>query len=151
MQNNCKDGNRGFTLLETIVAVVILTTGLLMLAHLTVVGIDMHERTESDVKAIQLAQAKMESLKSQFSQTILGGQTPYELTEGIHGPETMMIQTTEYDTQNNLYFNVAWNITNLPRGKKQVTLSVQPMNYQGEYPTDTQSDETVSITSVLAP
>ena len=146
---NRKRRQDGFTLIETMVAIVIITIGLLMLTHLMVVSIVLHERTESDVKSTQFAQAKMESLKAQFSNSLLGGTLPGDLASGSHGPETMMIQTDEdNNTQNYLYFNVSWNITDLAGGQKQVNLSVSPMSY------DNSSDESVipvSIVSVLAP
>jgi len=146
---NRKRRQDGFTLIEAMVAIVIITTGLLMLTHLMVISIVLHERTESDVKSTQLAQAKMESLKAQFSNSLLGGTLPADLVSGSHGPEAMMIQTDEdNNTQNYLYFNVSWNITDLAGGQKQVNLSVSPMSY------DDSVDESVipvSIISVLAP
>lgn len=139
----------GFTLIEAMVAIVIITTGLLMLTHLMVVSIVLHERTESDIKSTQLAQAKMESLKAQFSNSLLGGTLPGDLASGFHGPETMMIQTDDdSNTQNYLYFNVSWNITDLAGGQKQVDLSVSPISYDTSA---SDSESPVSIISVLAP
>ena len=145
----------GFTLIETIVAIIIITTGLLMLAQLMVVSINLHENTESDVKSIELAQAKMESLKAQFSHSLTTGTLPADLAPGSHGPETVMVQTSDYDTQNSIYFDLSWDITDLAGGQKQVTLSISPMSYQTDQ-TDGESGYDVNInpltiTSVLAP
>ncbi len=145
----------GFTLIETIVAIIIITTGLLMLAQLMVVSITLHENTESDVKSIELAQAKMESLKAQFSHSLVTGTLPADLAPGSHGPETVMIETSEHDTQNSIYFDLSWDIINLSGGQKQVTLSISPMSYQSDQ-TDGESGYDVNInpltiTSVLAP
>jgi len=146
---NRKRRQDGFTLVEAMVAIVIITVGLLMLTHLMVISIVLHERTESDVKSTQLAQAKMESLKAQFSNSLLGGTLPGDLVSGSHGPETMMIQTDEdNNTQNYLYFNVSWNITDLAGGQKQVNLSVSPMSYDDSV---NESVIPVSVISVLAP
>lgn len=148
-----KRGNRnGFTLIETIVAILIITTGLLMMAHLITVSIVMHERTEFDLKAVQLAQGKMESLKAQFAAFLESGQLPADLAPGSHGPEAAYIQTNEYSTQNYLYFDMSWDVVDLSGGIKQITMSVNPMLFQeGSDVTGTSSIDSVTITSVLAP
>lgn len=143
MRLNKKHNQDGFTLIETIVAIVIITVGLLMLAHLMTVGIVLNERTEAGLKSIQLAQGKLESLKAQFNNFMNSGELPGDLSSGSHGPETVMIQTDDSDTQNYLSFDLSWDITDLSGGMKQVTLSVNP---DGD---DNQS--VVTITSVLAP
>jgi len=150
MRSKPIETNRGFTLLETIVAVILISIGLLMTAHLMVVAIEMHEATESDIKGIQLAQAKLEILKAQFSQSILGGDTPMELTEGTHGPESLWIQTAGDNTQSHLYYDVTWDVVNLAGGKKQVTLTVKPTNAQYD-PASTEYEDTVSIATILSP
>lgn len=146
-------GQKGFTLIEAIVAMIIITVGLIMLAHLMVVSITMHETTEAEVKSIELAQAKLESLKAQFSNSLASGNLPADLAEGFHGPETLAIQTNDSDTQNYLYFDLSWTITDLSGGQKQVTMSISPMSYQGdsETETDQQGTNPLTITSVLAP
>ena len=136
-------------------AIVIITVGLLTLAHLMTVSIIMHERTESDLKSVQIAQGKMESLKAQFNSFVSSGDLPGDLAAGSHGPETVVIQTNETDTQNYLSFDVNWNIADMSGGMKQVTLSVNPVQYQatgggdGDYSVSSVSP--VTITSVLAP
>lgn len=148
-------GQKGFSLIETIVAIVIITVGLLTLAHLMTVSIMMHETTESDLKSVQLAQGKMESLKAQFNSFMASGNLPADLSAGSHGPETVVIQTDETNTQNFLSFDVNWNIADMSGGMKQVTLSVNPVPYQstgggdGDY--SVSSVNPVTITSVLAP
>ena len=147
-----KQGQEGFTLIETIVAIIIITTGLLMLAHLMMVSIVMHERSESDLKSVQLAQGKMETLKAQFSNYMNSGDLPGDLAAGFHGPESVMISTEEYDTQNYLYFNLSWSVTDMTGGAKQITLSVDPASNQTvDEGQQDNSFNTVSITSVLAP
>jgi prepilin-type N-terminal cleavage/methylation domain-containing protein len=152
MKHIKKCNQDGFTLIETIVAIVIITVGLLMLAHLMTVSIVLNEKTESDLKSIQLAQGKLESLKAQFNSFVNTGDLPGDLSSGSHGPETVMIQTDDTDTQNSLYFDISWSVTDLSGGMKQVTLAVNPMSYQttggGD---DIQSVNPVTITSVLAP
>lgn len=143
MRLNKNHNQEGFTLIETIVAIVIITVGLLMLAHLMTVSIVLNERTESNLKSIQLAQGKMESLKAQFNNFVNSGDLPGDLSSGSHGPETITIQTDDSDTQNYLSFDMRWSIIDLSGGMKQVTLSVNP---DGD---DNQS--AVTITSVLSP
>ncbi len=152
------DNNRsqkGFSLVETIVAIVIITVGLVTLAHLMTVSIVLHERTESNLKSVQIAQGKMESLKAQFNSFVSSGDLPGDLSAGTHGPETVVIQTDETDTQNYLSFDVNWNIADMSGGIKQVTLSVNPVPYRptgggdGDYSVN--SVNPVTITSVLAP
>ncbi len=143
---------KGFTLIETIVAIVVITTGLVMLAHLMVVSIALHEDTEAGVKSIELAQAKMESLKAQFNNSLLTGSLPGDLSTGSHGPITVGIQTDEQDTQNFLNFDLNWVVTDLAGGQKQIILSVSPVTSQAvSYGNSNQTVVPVTITSVLAP
>ena len=144
--------HQGFSLIETIVAILIITTGLLMMAHLMTVSIAMHERTEFDLKSVQLAQGKMESLKAQFAAFLDSGQLPADLVSGSHGPESAYIQTNEYSTQNYLHFDMSWDVVDLSGGLKQVTLSVNPISFQeGLDGMGSASTDSVTITSVLAP
>ena len=155
MELNKNNSQKGFSLIETIVAIVIITVGLVTLAHLMTVSIILHERTEADLKSVQIAQGKMESLKAQFSTFLSSGDLPGDLSAGSHGPETVVIQNSETDTQNLLSFDVNWNIADMSGGMKQITLSVNPVQYQatggedGDYSVN--SVNPVTITSVLAP
>jgi prepilin-type N-terminal cleavage/methylation domain-containing protein len=53
---------RGFTLIETIVAAVILTVGLVALAQLLAVSVGMHKLGRDSAQATRLAQDKFEEL-----------------------------------------------------------------------------------------
>lgn len=155
MKRSINRNQEGFSLIETIVAIVIITVGLLTLAHLMTLSIMMHETTESDLKSVQLAQGKMESLKAQFNSFVASGDLPGDLSPGSHGPETVVIQTSDASTQNLLSFDVSWSIVDMSGGMKQVTLSVNPVAVQstvdGEYGYSVNSVNPVTLTSVLAP
>ena len=155
MKLNTSRCQEGFSLIETIVAIVIITVGLLTLAHLMTVSIMMHETTESDLKSVQLAQGKMESLKAQYNSFVASGDLQGDLSAGSHGPETVVIQTNDTNTQNLLSFNISWSIADMSGGMKQVTLSVSPVAAQstgdGEYGYSVNTVNPVTLTSVLAP
>lgn len=56
---------RGFTLVETMVSLTVLTTGLLLFLHATALSLQLHERSRRISEALLLAQEKMEALTSE--------------------------------------------------------------------------------------
>lgn len=56
---------RGFTLVETMVSLAVLTTGLLLFLHATALSLQLYERSRRISEALLLAQEKMEALTAE--------------------------------------------------------------------------------------
>ena len=81
----------GFTLIEAMIAMFILTVSLLALAQLMLVSLDKTQFANFDTKAVNLAQAKLEELRTAFGWQIESGGDSDLLATGPHGPETITL------------------------------------------------------------
>jgi Tfp pilus assembly protein PilV len=135
----------GFSLLEAMIALFILTISLLALAQLMIVSLDKTQFSSYDTKAINLAQAKVEELRNLFGWQISSGQVAADLTPGSHGPEEVTIQPPTATLQGQRSFQVSWQVTDLPSGRKSVAISVAPMT------TNPRQNETLTLTTDFAP
>jgi len=135
----------GFSLLEALIAMSLLTISLLALAQLMLVSLDKTEFAKYDTKAINLAQAKLEELRTQFGWEIQTGQSASELAAGSHGPETITFDLPENTIQGIRFFQVSWAVTDLASGQKTVSVSVSPQNG------NPLQSETITVSTNLAP
>ena len=135
----------GFSLLEAMIALFILTISLLALAQLMIVSLDKTQFANYDTKAINLAQAKVEELRNLFGWQISSGQVSSELAPGSHGPETITLQAPSETLQGQRSFQVSWRVTDLASGRKSVAISVAPMT------ANPRQNETLILTTDFAP
>ena len=136
---------RGFSLIEAMVALLILTISLLALAQLMFVSLDKSQFANYDTKAIHLAQAKVEELRNLFGWQISSGQDASDLTAGSHGPETIALQAAGETLQGQRNFQVSWQVTNLAGGRKSVAVTVAPVI------ANPRQNETLTINTDFAP
>jgi Tfp pilus assembly protein PilV len=135
----------GFSLIEAMIAMVILTVGLLSIAQLVLVSLDKSEFAEYDVKAINVAQGKIEELRGLFGQQVESGVADADLSEGSHGPVTVSLQTSDGRIQGQLDFQVSWQVQNLAGGRRQVAVSVSPAVQ------NPRRSETITFTTYFSP
>ncbi|GAB4234032.1 MAG: hypothetical protein Kow00109_06960 [Acidobacteriota bacterium] len=140
-----KGGAAGFTLIEAMAALLILTISLLALAQLMLLALHQHEFAKNDAKALNLAQAKLEELRNLYGWEIDSGQAAEALSPGLHGPETVILSVPEGTLQGTLGFQVSWQVTELESGRKEVQVSVSPLN---NHPWQT---DTVTLSTRFAP
>jgi prepilin-type N-terminal cleavage/methylation domain-containing protein len=97
--------NRGFSLIEVMVSMLLLMTGLLLMAHSMGAAIETNYRTNQETIAANYAQQKLEVLKS-----VSFGHS--ELAEGNHSdiPEAG--------------FSRAWSVTSNGDDEKTITLTL---------------------------
>jgi Tfp pilus assembly protein PilV len=105
-----KKRNAGFSLLECVFAIFIVTIGLLSVAALAAVATQGETFAFNSSDASALAASKMEELKG--GTLTVGG----SLTSNASG----------YSDTPNWYFYRRWQISNGPAGTKQVTVVVVP-------------------------
>lgn len=136
---------RGFTLLEILLAMVFLSVALLALAQLIVVALEHNKFAEFNTKAVQVARMKVEALRGQFSDQIESGTESADLTAGQHGPESITLQHPDNTIQSVTQFDVTWTIIDTAGGSKSVAVTVIPPT------SDVRLNKTVTLTSHFAP
>lgn len=135
----------GFTLIEAVIAILILTVSLLGLAQLIMVGLEKHEFAKYDTKAANVAQTKMEELKTLFGWQIDSGLTADDLAAGSHGPIQVTLQPESGSRREPTDFWVRWDVADLSASQKRIAVSVSPPVLNPRF------NEVVIVTSVFAP
>ena len=122
--------NKGFTLLEVMIALVILSVGLLGLAALQLVSIKNNAFSSEMTYATMLAQQHAEILKSRAF-------TDGDLTEGDHSAT---------GSSKGVQYTVAWNVTdNTPdTDMKTINLTVQWTSLRQGDSSQTSGEKTVT-------
>jgi prepilin-type N-terminal cleavage/methylation domain-containing protein len=146
-------GAGGFTLIEMLIAIVILTFGLLTTGQLMYSTLSAASLSRSTQSAALIAQSKLESLSFTFAER---ANAP-ALKEGEHGPEEVEIMNhTENIALNR--FQIRWKSSDLidPRtGRKlkakRVTVTVTPIGNTGRPNLRPSQNKTVSIAAVFSP
>ena len=148
---------RGFTLVEVLAALLILSYGLLSVGQLIFYSVSSLSLARYKENAIVLAQNKLTTLGSLYRRD----PSHASLAAGVHGPEEISI---ENPLNNNVinHFRLHWNVSPLldPRphtlrkkalkGRK-VTVSVSPVSTLGDLNKKTNLNNVTSITAVLGP
>lgn len=135
----------GFSLLEAVIALFILTVSLLSVAQLMILSLDKSEFAKSDTKAIQLAQAKAEELRQLYGRSVATSQSVADLSAGSHGPVTVILDSPEDRIQGQKNFQVSWTIQNLTAGQKAVSVTVAPAII------NPRQSETITLTTRFSP
>ena len=112
--------------MESMIAMVVIGVALLSLAQLVGVAIQSDASAEYNTKAMELAQAKIEELKTLYGWQITSAATADALGTGPHGPETVILELPEGTSQGLRTFLVSWEVVDEPGGQKEVTVTVNP-------------------------
>ncbi|MBI4446153.1 MAG: prepilin-type N-terminal cleavage/methylation domain-containing protein [Acidobacteria bacterium] len=134
----------GFTLLETMMALLILGISLLGLAQLFGLAIYQNGYARNITMGITVARSKMEELKNLYNAELETGTPSTALTTGSHPAEVVTLQAPLDSNQANWDFLVSWTVT-VSGNQKTVTVTVEP-----ESMNQLQS-KTVTLTSYFAP
>jgi prepilin-type N-terminal cleavage/methylation domain-containing protein len=112
-----RDGERGFTLVETIVAAAILTVALVALAELLAVSVRMHQIGRDSASAARLAQDKFEELmKMNFTNAAIQVGGALDTNTGLY-----------FDVPVNSGYTRRWSVTAGPTGNTRVvTVRIVP-------------------------
>lgn len=141
----------GFTLIEMMIALVIMTVGLLSAGQLMYVAMASASLARSKGTAATVASDKLEFLADVFRRNPVDG----SLTNGDHGPEQVQVTNPNTGTALNRY-RVQWNVSTVPDprpGKlmksKLVRVTVTPI--RGADTTNNQIglNKVVSISSIF--
>ena len=142
----------GFTLTEMLIALLILTFGLLSAGQLMLVAMGSASLARSKGSAAVVAQDRLESLGDLYRRN----QAAPELTVGDHAPVQVQVQNPADNTVLNR-FNVDWNVSVVPdaRGKtlnaRLVRVTVTPINAAGDVNNRVLLNKVVSVSSIFSP
>lgn len=125
-QRRALSDHRGFTLLETLLALLILAVALLGLAQLFALSIQVTGSARHNTMSMGVGQAKLEQLKTLYNAELTTGTSGAELQPGDHGPEVFTLAAPVYSQQGDRNFLVRWQVSTLGTAGKQVTVTVNP-------------------------
>ncbi len=145
MKTTVRQECKGFTLLETLIALMILAVALLGLAHLVGIAISQNAFARYTTVAIQVAQTKLEDLKSGYNAELESGTVYPDLTPGTHGPETVTLEAPSYTRQGSRQFLVSWEVTSSAGTRKTVAITVNPQV------ANAMQTKTITVTSLFSP
>lgn len=144
----------GFTLIETLMAMFVLTFGLLAVGQMMYITLASSSLARSKGSAAVVAQNKIEYLAELYRRNPNNA----DLTLGAHGPEQVDIRNTREGTIMNR-FNVEWTVAQVtdPRAGKtlssrQVTVTVTPIATTGTTTNIIKSqNKVISVNAILSP
>jgi type II secretory pathway pseudopilin PulG len=142
----------GFTLVETLIATLVLTFGLLAVGQLIYVVMSSMSLARSKGSASLVAQAKLDFLADLYRQN----PGAPDLTDGAHGPEQVQITNLNSSSALNRY-NVAWKVAMVPDprpGKvlkaRQVTVTVRPIGSGATVNDKASLNKVVNLTTIFS-
>ncbi len=121
---------KGFTLVECMMAMVILLIGCLALAQLMGVSARQNAFARYNTMALEVAQMKLEQLGTQYNNELETATTDADLTAGTHpagapGYELVTLDEPTYSNMGDSQFQVTWVIT-VAGSQKTITVTVAP-------------------------
>ena len=143
---------RGFTLIEMMIALVVLTFGLLAAGQMLFIATSSGSLARSKGTAVIIAQHKLESLASLYQQD----PSTADLTFGDHGPEQTEIINQANGTILNRN-NIRWNVSSVPdpRGvlpdSRLVTVTVAPALPGGAENSKAGLNKILNVTTIFSP
>ena len=116
---------RGFSVVELLVAVAVLSVGLLGLAQLIGVALQQNDFARYNTTAIEVAQGKLEELRALYNWQVASGGSSADLSDGDHGPVTVVLAA---DSQNygSRSMSVAWTVSSPTTVRKDIVIRVTP-------------------------
>jgi prepilin-type N-terminal cleavage/methylation domain-containing protein len=149
----CSNKKEGFSLIEMMVALVILTFGLLAVGPLLYTASSADSLARSKGTASIAAQNKLESLADLYRQN----PSADELTLGSHGPEQTQIVNPIDGTVLNRY-SVDWNVSHVPDprpGKvvnaRLVSVRITPIHLQGGKNSRPALNKILNVSTIFIP
>jgi len=143
---------RGFTLIEMMLALVVLTFGLLIAGQMLFVSASSGSLARSKGTAAIIAQHKLESLASLYQQD----PSTADLAFGDHGPEQTEIKNPANGTTLNRN-NISWSVSAVPdpRGilpdSSLVTVTVTPALSGGGENSKPGLNKILNVTTIFSP
>ncbi len=121
---------KGFTLVECMIAMVVLLIGCLALAQLMGVAARQNAFARYNTMALEVAQMKLEQLGTQYNNELETATADADLTAGAHpagapGYELVTLDEPTYSNMGDSQFQVTWVVT-VAGSQKTMTVTVAP-------------------------
>jgi len=146
--------DQGFTLIETMIAMLILTFGLLAVGQLIGSSIGGTTLARSKGSASMVAQDKIDFLADAYRQNADG----VDLSIGAHGPEQVEILNPNDGNIAMNRYNVEWTVTTIPDprpGKvikaKQVRVTVTPIGSGTDVNMQNSLNKVINVSAIFTP
>jgi prepilin-type N-terminal cleavage/methylation domain-containing protein len=143
---------QGFTLIEMLIAMFILTFGLLAAGQMMCVAMGSSSLARSKGNAAIVAQDKLEFLADLYRRNPTAG----DLSIGAHGPEQVQI-LNPINAQTLNRFNVAWTVVPVPDPRpgfvlnaRQVTATATPIGQGNKVNNQVSLNKVVNITAIFS-
>jgi len=121
---------KGFTLMECMIAMIVLLIGCLGLAQLMTVSARQNAFARYNTMALEVAQMKLEQLGTQYNNELETATTDADLTAGTHptgspGYQLVTLDEPTYSSMGDSQFQVTWVVT-VAGSQKTMTVTVAP-------------------------
>ncbi len=126
VERRSRRSSRGFTVIELLVAVAVLSISLLGLAQLLGVAIQQNQLSRYNTAALEVARGKLERLKAQFNRQLETGVPSSDLVDGSHGPESVVLSSQD-EAYGSRMLQVSWRVSSPGGSRKDVQINVNPL------------------------
>jgi prepilin-type N-terminal cleavage/methylation domain-containing protein len=144
-------GNDGFSLVESLIALLIMSFGLLAVGQLMFASIGGPTLARSKTAAATVADDKLRLLAEHYRQNPAGA----DLTLGSHGPEFVAVQNPNGGVLNR--FSLNWTVANVPDPRawrvlqaRQLTVTVSPVREDGNANRQVSLNKVLSMTAIVS-
>jgi len=144
------DSEKGFTLIESMIAAVVMAISVLGLAQLIGVSVHQSALARNNTMAITVATQMVEELKTNFNKELNDKiADPFaadhtNLTAGAHGPRSVSLAPPTGSAMGTVTWIVSWDVV-ISGNQKTVEVEVAPQI------SNSVQNETVAITTVFMP
>ncbi len=124
-QSRIARSEAGFTLIETLIASLVLMFGLLSVASLLTYAVATNYENKMDAIGTSLAIRKMEHLRAQSASSLADGGCPLDSGGNIDYAQAAAVGYSETSTSfNNVTFNLRWNV-NTSNGLRKIVVAAR--------------------------
>ncbi len=145
-----RPGERGFTVLEMMIAMAVLGITLIGMAQLLGLAVEASYFSRFNVSASQVARGHLETLKARYDAQLTSGASASDLAPGLHGPETITVGEEENAELSSVSFSIVWEVTDLGGVEKLLSVTVKPLGVD-DPETAGLKRKTVTMSALLAP
>jgi type II secretory pathway pseudopilin PulG len=144
----------GFTLIETMIAMLVVTFGLLAAGQMIYVSVASASLARSKGSAAVVAQSKLEELSALYSSNPAAA----DLTDGAHGPQQVQIINPANNNSVLNRFSVSWTVNTVPDPRPgwvltaiQLSVTVTPVDAANNNNRSAFLNKIVTVTAVFSP